>query len=429
MKMQTHKHECPSVRASYNSRNPKMPSTSRLRRFCCALVFITQLFIVTAGFASDWRKPVAQLAAKISAGTGPGVVALDIINPSSIPASDVEQIRRNLTSELGASGVRVWQPDQAAATVRVTLSENLESYVWVAEIQQGTAEPTVVMISADRPAALTSAQNAPALTLRATPLMSQPEPILDVAILEGSPRRALLLSTAGVTVLDFKDGRWIAAQSLAVAHATPFPRDARGRIVLRKDHLFDAYLPGTVCRSAEAGSLSMLCSRSDDPWPLVTAELGVSGFFAPARNFFTGVLAPGVGKQKSAPPFYSAVAIPRDKYVLWLFSGVDGQLHLLDGINQQTSGRLRWGGDVAGIRAACRPDWFVLATSAGGDEESMQAFDFPDREPVAASQKLPLNGPVTALWTQQNGESATAVYRNSETGDYEALQLTLACSQ
>jgi hypothetical protein len=388
-----------------------------------------QLFFAPSAFASDWRKPAAQLAAKISAVTGPGVIALDVTNRSSIPAADVEQIRRALTSELAGSGVRVWQPDQAAATVRVTLSESMENYVWVAEIQQGTADPTVVIVSADRPASLASAQNAPALTLRATPLMSQPEPILDVAVLEGNPRRALVLSTAAVTVFDFKDGHWLVAQSLPIAHATPFPKDARGRIVLRKDHLFDAYLPGVVCRSAEAGSLSMACSRSDDPWPLVAADFGVSGFFAPARNFFTGVLAPGIGKQKSAPPFYSAAAIPRDKYVLWLFAGVDAQLHLLDGINQQASARLHWGSDLAGIRVACRTDWFVLATSASGDEESLQAFDFPDREPVAASQKLPLNGPVMALWTQQSGESATAVYQNSETGNYEALQLTLACSQ
>ncbi len=427
--MHTRSRKCSPVRASYNSRNPKMSSSSRLRWFGCAILLVAQLFIAPMGFASDWQKPAAQLAAKISAVTGPGVIALDITNRSSIPAADVEQIRRILTSELSGSGVRVWQPDQAAATVRVTLSESLEEYVWVGEIQQGAAEPMVVMVSADRPASLASAQNTPALILRAAPLMSQPDPILDVVVLEGSPRRGLLLSTAAVTVFDFKDGRWLVAQSLAVAHAMPFPKDVRGRIVLRKDHLFDAYLPGVVCRSTEAGSLSISCSRSDDPWPLVAADLGVSGFFAPARNFFTGVLAPGIGKQKSAPAFYSAAAIPRDKYVLWLFSGVDGQLHLLDGINQQASGRLRWGSDLAGIRAACRPDWFVLATSANGDEESLQAFDFPDREPVAASQKLSLNGPVTALWTQPGGESATAVYRNSETGNYEALQITLACSQ
>jgi len=141
------------------------------------------------------------------------------------------------------------------------------------------------------------------------------------------------------------------------------------------------------------------------------------------------VLTPGVGKQRSAPAFYSAAAVLKDRYVLWIFSGVDGQVHLLDGINQQTSSRLRWGSDIAGIRAACRPDWLVLASAPGEEGDSLQAFEIPDREPVAISQKLSINGPITALWPQQNGETATAVYRNLETGNYEALQLTLACGQ
>jgi hypothetical protein len=59
----------------------------------------------------------------------------------------------------------------------------------------------------------------------------------------------------------------------------------------------------------------------------------------------------------------------------------------------------------------------------------VQAFEFPDRQPMAVSQKLELNGRVTALWTAQNGQSAVAVYRDTDSGNYEAVQLNLACSQ
>jgi hypothetical protein len=421
--MRDHSHQYEAVHARYNSRIlPMLPS--RARWFGCALLLIGQFC-----FASDWHTPAAQLASKISAITGPGVIALDINNRSSISAADAEQIRGLLVSELATTGVRVWQPDQAASVAKVTLSENLNSYIWIAEIQQGTGEPKIAMISMERPPSSLSAQNVPPLTLHVTPLITQSQPILDVAVLDGNPRRALVLSDSAVSVFDFKDGHWLQTQSLPIAHATPFPRDIRGRLVLRKDHLFDAYLPGVICHSSETGSLSLNCSRSDDPWPLAIADFGLSGFFAPARNFFTGVLTPGVGKQRSAPAFYSAAAVLKDKYVLWIFSGVDGQVHLLDGINQQTSGRLHWGSDLAGIRATCRPEWLVLATAPGEEEDSIQAFEIPDREPVAASQKLPIHGQVAALWTQQNGESATAVYRNADTGNYEALQLTLACGQ
>jgi hypothetical protein len=408
----------------YNSRILQMFSPSRLRCLLCALLSLSQL-----AFASDWRKPAAQLASKIAATTGPGVIALEINNRSSLPAADAEEIRRILVSELGTSGVRVWQPEQAAAVATVTLSENVQSYVWVAQIQQGPAEPTLAIVSFDRPPSSAASQNAPALLLHATTLIAQPEPILDAPETEGSPRRALLLSATAISILDFKDGRWLPTKSLPIVHSMPFPRDLRGRIVLRNDHLFDAYLPGVICHSTDTAFSAMNCSQSDDPWPVASADLGLSGFFAPARNFFTGVLAPGIGKQKSGPPFYSAAAVPKGNYVLWILSGTDGQQHLLDGLNQQTATKIHWGSEIAGIRAPCRPDWFVLATSPDERQDSLQAFEFADRESVAISQKLPVNGPVTALWTQQNGESATAVYRNLETGNYEALQLTLACGQ
>ncbi len=205
--------------------------------------------------------------------------------------------------------------------------------------------------------------------------------------------------------------------------------DIRGRIILRKDHVFDAYLPGLICRSSNNSPLAVNCSRSDDPWPLQSEDSTVSGFYASTRNFFTGALVPGVGRQKQAPAFYSAAAVPRDNYVLWIFAGVDGQLHLLDGMNHQTAGKIRWGSDIAGVHATCRQASQVLATSSeSGTEDSVQAFEFPDREPVAVSQKLDLNGPVTAMWPARDGQSATAVFRDSETGNYEAVLLNLTCS-
>jgi len=174
----------------------------------------------------------------------------------------------------------------------------------------------------------------------------------------------------------------------------------------------------------------MTCAGSDDPWPLQAEDSAVSAFFAPARNFFTGALVPGIGQQKSAPSFYSAAAVPRDKYALWILTGVDGQLHLLDGINQQTLPKIRWGSDIAAIHAPCRVGSQVLATSAGNDSpDTVQAFEFPDREPVAVSQKLELNGNVTALWMAQNGENAIAVFRDADSGNYEADLLNLACGQ
>jgi hypothetical protein len=424
-------HECSSMERHkpcpvYNARNSEMLSPSRVLWACCLLF----LWISSqAAAASDWQRPEAQLAQKIAAATGPGVIALDVTNRSSISSPDVEEIRRALTSLLATSGVRVWAPEQAAAIVKLTLSENHQNYVWVAEITQGTNEPTILMVSTPRPASAVSGQNAPPLTLRATHIVSSPSAILDFAFIEGNPRTMLVLGEGQVTNYQFKDGRWISGQSIAIG-LDKMPRDSRGRILLRKDHLFDAYLPGLSCRSNSTPPLTVNCSQSDDPWPLQTQELGLSGFFAPTRNFFTGALVPGVDRQKSAPAFFSAAAVPRDKYTLWVFAGLDGQLHLLDGINQQTVANIHWGSDIAGVHANCRQGWQILATSAqDGLEDSIQAFEFPDRVPIAVSQRLAFNGSVTALWSAQDGQSAAAVYRDTRTGNYEAEQLNLDCSQ
>ena len=411
-------------RAIYNSPNLEMMLPSSRVRWTLYLCLLFSRLC----FAVDWRDPVSQLATKITAATGPGVVALDISNRSSISSADVEEIRRELTSALATSGVRIWQPDQAAANIKLTLSESVRDYVWVAQIQSGTSDAKVILVSTPRPDVAPSAPNAPPVTIHAATLVSQADPILDVAILESTPPRVVVLGRSAITIQEFGNQRWAVVQSLPIRSPNPLPRDSRGRIFLRKDHLFDAYLPGLACRSTNSTPIAINCSLSEDPWPLQTQ--GLSAFFSPARNFFTGALVPGIGKQNSAPPFYSAAAVPRANYALWIFAGLDGQVHLLDGINQQVLGKIHWGSNVAAVHPACRTDSLVLADAADTETaESIQAFEVVDREPASVSPKLTVNGSITALWSTPSGENAIAVYKNSSTGNYEALQLTFDCGR
>jgi hypothetical protein len=411
--------------AIYNS--PKLEMNfplSRLRWALCLCVFFSQYL-----WAADFHQPVSQLASKVTAATGPGVVTLEVNNRSSITSADVEEIRSELTSSLATTGVRVWQPDQAAATIKLTLSENLQNYVWVAQIQQASSDKNIILISTPRPDLAITAQNSPPVVIHATTLISQPEPILDVAPLQSNPQRIVVLGRSAVTIQETQSGHWTVVQSLPISSPNPLPRDARGRIFLRKDHLFDAYLPGLICRSSNSSPLQMNCSPSDDPWPLTPENFGVSAFFSPSRNFFPGALVPGIGKQKSAPPFYTAAAVPHANYSLWIFAGLDGQVRLLDGINQLPLSRVHWGSNVAAMRASCRSEWQVLADSSEADgADSLQAFEFPDREPAAVSSKLALQGNLTELWAAPTGDSAVAIYRNPTTGNYEAAQLTLDCA-
>jgi len=415
--------------AVYNSRIPEMPVLpSRFPRVAGPLLMVLVLLHAAVAWAGNWDGVEEQLAAKIAAVAGPGAVAVNLSNRSSLSRTDADEIRRGLLTQLAALGVRFVNAEQAAATVQVSLSEDLQNYVWVAEIRQGANESSIVMVSLPRPETQPVAHEAAPLTLRKTPLWSQEDRILDVAVLDGNPSHMLVLDSNGVTVYTLHDGRWQPEQSIAMTHTRPWPRDLRGRLVLRKDHLFDAFLPGVFCRSTTSAPLAVNCYESDDPWPLGADQLTLSAFFTPARNYFTGALAPGIGKQSTAPAFYSAAALPREKYTLWLFAAVDGQVHLLDGITDQTVGKLGWGSDIASLRSGCGSGWQILATRNGdSSSDTVRAFEFPDREPIAASQPLEFNGSITSLWAESGASSAIAVSRHSETGRYEAFRLSINC--
>jgi hypothetical protein len=430
----------PMAAASYNSLIHTM--TCRLRwlrhaafaqrRSLCLLVLALPAISCLTVHAADWTASERQLATSISAATGPGTVSLEVVNVSSLSKPDVETIRRGLISELAPLGVKLVRPEQAAATVKVTLSENLQSYVWVAEIRQGTSPPAVTFVTQPRAEAPSLTREGPALTLRRTPLWSQDDRILDIATVEanGVPVYMVVLDPAKVGVYRQQDGRWQLEQALPTSHVGVWPRDLRGRLFLRKDHLFDAYLPGVFCASSGAAPLSMTCRESEDAWPLSSEPYALSAFFAPLRNFFTGTLVPGIRKQTTTASFYSAAPVPKSNYALWVFMARDGQLHLMDGITDQVQPRPEWGSDIAGVRSGCGSGWQVLATRSGdGGADSIRAFEFPDREPVALSSAVELSGPVTALWSATDGNSATAVSRNVETGKYDAVRLTVACSQ
>lgn len=410
----------------YNSRILQMS----LHQICRRIFILASLICISCeavGQAPNWQIPEQQLAAKISAVTGPGAVSIEFSNRSSLIRSQEEDIQRGLLRELSILGLRVVNIEAAAANIKISLSENLQQYVWVAQILQGRNEPAVVMVSFPRGPSSRMDSAASAISLRRNLLWSQTDRILDAAALGGTPQQLIVLDENGVTLYQMQGGHWQVEQSLPLHRVHPWPRDLRGRLVLRKDHLFDVYLPGFFCRSTSNMPLALTCHESEDPWPLGDGDIQMSAFFAPTRNFFTGALMPGVGKQTSAPAFFSAAGLPRDRYTLWLFTGTDGALHMLDGFTDQIA-KVEWGSDITAVHSGCGSGWQIL-TSAKGSEgnDAIRMFDMPDREPFAVGQPTEFHGEVTALWTQTDGNSAVVVLHDSARGEYEAYQLALAC--
>jgi hypothetical protein len=416
----------------YNSRILNMlPSVLRLPASSICVLAI--LLFAPHVSATDWSGPEHQLASKIASATGPGAFAINIVNRSSLSSAQAEEIRRGLLADLATLGVRATSADAAAGTVNINLSEGLQNYVWVAEIHQGSNEAQVQILSMPRPDVVSTDRAIFPMTIHETPLWTDDSRILDVALISANPQQMIVLGAESINLYQFQQGRWQRQQSLAISHAHPWPRDLRGRLALRKDHLFDAYLPGVFCRSTATTPLAVNCYESDDPWPLgpagtdVTAE---SAFFASTRNFFTGAISPGVGKQTTTHPFYTAAMVPREKYALWVIDGVDGQIHLVDGITDRIAGKLDWGSDIASVHSGCGLGWQIVVTSNGDTPgDTVKAFEIPDREFAAVSQPVEFAGKITALWTNSDGSGAMAVSQIAETGKYEADQLSITCGQ
>ncbi len=391
---------------------------------------LATVFLPSSLFASNLGDAARQLAHKIASVTGPGAIALEVANRSSLDDKSVREVRIALEAQLRIEGVRAAKADQAMGSVQVTLSESVREYVWAAEIAIGSDEEKVVLVSLARAHSGVTTASAMPVVLRKTFLFAQEQPILDAALVDMSGgSRLLLLDDSKVAVYHQQAGRWEEEAALAIAHSRTLPRDPRGRLLLRRDHLLDVYLPGTFCRSSAAAPLTLACNDSDDPWPLTAEDNSVRAFFASARNFFTGALSPGIGKVSAVPSFYSAAALPRSNYTLWLLTAVDGSVHLIDGITDQAIRGLRWGSDLAAVHSSCGTGTQVLVSDSGYPErDTLRAFEVPDRDPVAASSAIEFDGRIVALWPETSGGNAVAIVQREDTGWYEANRVSISCA-
>jgi len=432
----------PRSTTRYNQPIPHMRArtSSGLRLGWLTSFLLATIFLPSSLCASSLGDAARQLAHKIAAAAGPGAFALEVANRSSLDDKSVREVRSALEAGLHVEGVHTAKAEQAMGTVEVVLSESLREYVWTAEIVIGSDEKKVALVSLPRSATGTPFAAAMPIVLKTTLLFAQEQPMLDAALVEMPGGSRLLVLDDGMVAIYRQQrantlGRWELEASLPIAHSRTFPRDLRGRLLLRRDHLFDVNLPGTFCRtnSIAAAPLTLACNDSDDPWPLTADDGGVRAFFAPARNFFTGALSPGIGKVSNVPSFYSAAALPRSSYTLWVFAAVDGSLHLVDGMTDQLIRGVKWGSDLAAVHSSCGTGTQLLVSESQnlghGDAErdGLRAFEIPDRDPVAVSAAVEFDGRIVALWPETSGNGAAAIVKRRDTGWYEAYSVSISC--
>jgi hypothetical protein len=154
-----------------------------------------------------------------------------------------------------------------------------------------------------------------------------------------------------------------------------------------------------------------------------------TGFYNSARNYFTGAMVPAPAK--SFPAFYSAAQVKREDAAEWVLTGIDGQVVLFDGgALRGLAGARDFGSDIVSVRSGCGAGAQLLATGTGDDlvNDTIRAFEIDDQGARAVSPPLAFDGPLTALWTTSDGDSAIAVL-HTQTGSYEAYSVSVACNQ
>lgn len=376
---------------------------------------------------SPWDQPAAALADKIAGIVGPGQAHLTLLNRSSIPAPEIPAIRKLLEDDLRAHGVSP-AGDESANTIRVTLSENARTRLWVAEVVEGNTTQ-VAMIEMGSGSARASA--APGgLALRRQAILTVDEPVL--AALETASGIVVLEPEQVVLYTRGSDG-WHAFKSANIGQKQSLSRDPHGLLTEDPGGAgFKAWLAGAECTgSLPIGEGAISCHAGDDPWPIPTNATGastVSAFYNPARNFFTGVVTPNLNVD--LPRFYAAAWMPRVAGAAGLLvGGIDSKVQMVEnGAVKPIAGTRDWGSDFAVLNTGCGSGWQIVASGSGeAASDSLRAFEVPALEAVPASAPLEVSGSVTALWPAPDARSAIAVVR-SATGAYEVDRVTALCN-
>jgi len=395
--------------------------SSFLRVFGLLLAISLPLDCMAAG---PWDSPAADFANRIAAITGPGSISLSVRNASALDANQVRVVQSAVTSQLRRNGLKISDSGTATSDVRITLSQNAHGWLWIAEIQQGP-EKKVAMLEVPATFRADTASRG-SMSLHKQLLLTSETPILDVLRISTAAGKFLVaLAPSEITVYQQNGTGWLVQQQLPLMRDSTMPRDPRGHLVVAADHLFDAYLPGTVCASSAALPLAMTCRGGDDLWPLGAQN----AFFNAGRNYFTGLVRPGFAKPLS--PFYAAAAVPSADRTSWILTGVDGRVRWSDGgAEQPLAGAADWGSDIASLHTGCGTGTQVLVTDRGDGTggDSLRAFEIFNHQATISAAPSTFPGPITALRTQPDGAAATAVVHLLNRGSYEAYSIDLSCN-
>jgi hypothetical protein len=239
-----------------------------------------------AADVNPFEAPAHEFARRVAGSFSEGArVGLEVRNRSALSAADVATVRAAIVDELSARGLRVASDaaDSAdvTASATITLSENADGYLWVAEIHQSDRS-SVMLAAVSRPAVASPAEFS-GITLRSELVWSGPEHVLAAAAFPAAFTPAAPVvpsSSAAITALDLlllvTDG--VSASVIDTRHtfriALPpsgdMVRDAQGTLAWNGNALIASAFGQTCALPVPLAASQPQCRADDEPHPAPT---------------------------------------------------------------------------------------------------------------------------------------------------------------
>jgi hypothetical protein len=380
----------------------------------------------------EWANQVGTLAGQIAEAVRPSkAISLEVQNISSLGAADVEMIRQGLQKQLARRGIRI---EADGLDVKVTLSENIERFVWIAEVRR-KEEATVFIASLEGKAIANSPVVRRSVVLRREVVWQQAEPMMDFLVSDVAPEGLpvmFVLEANRIVSYRKEKGSWNAAETFPIPVPDHRPRDLRG-LADAFEELFSFQLSDANCEGAAADRFELTCKKGSPPaWPILSGgrDRGSMNIVS-NRNYFDGDLDVYGDVEAQEPPFYSIAVMRRMKSSQWILAELDGKSRKYDESLKATAAYSGWGDEIVAVAPGCGNDWQILASAAGDwtEPDRLRSYDVEKDAAVVDSEPLEFSGPILALWPSLDARTARVVSKNLQTGMYEASVVTGSCSQ
>jgi hypothetical protein len=379
-----------------------------------SLVIPLLLFLAPPARADALEDAARQLAQRITGALPPYVPAfLAVQNASSLSDAQTSNVRSALQAALEKAGFKFSTDSHSQGQIRVTLSESLAGYLWVAEIRRGDAT-TVLMISIEG-GKLGGTRTAASLVIRHELLWEQEDAILDVAFVAKGNESAEMrvLERGQFSSYSSKGGAWVHTGVTPIPKLSAWPRESRG-LLYSVPELQGVSLQGEDCRfDARRVTGGWVCQPTRAQQPL-----------APGME--------AVLNGKKGPRWFSAATFQADGKPVVIISGNDAKARLYDAEGAEALATFGgWGSEIASVRSGCGSGWQLLVTGKGdwAAPDTIQAFEIHGRQATAVSVAQEFSGPMTVLHNSEDSKTAIGIVKNLVTNHYEAYRLTVSCER